>query len=76
MGATGLPARPTLSRPRLGECTAALVARLEDGTELFIPGRYLMGAMPGDKVLLHRQEGEGDLDEGRVKPLPAKTMRC
>ncbi len=44
-------------------------ARLEDGTELFIPGRYLMGAMPGDKVLLHRQEGEGDLDEGRVQAI-------
>ena len=41
-------------------------ARLEDGTEIFIPGRHLLGAMPSDRVMLRRRSGEGDLDEGQV----------
>lgn len=41
-------------------------ARTLEGDEIFIPGRYLMGAMPGDKVLIKRRKRDGTLDEGQV----------
>lgn len=34
--------------------------------DLFIPGRFLMGAMPGDKVMVIKTQSEGSSDEGRV----------
>ena len=35
-------------------------------SDVFIPGKYLMGAMPGDQVLLRVQDSEGTLKEGQV----------
>ncbi len=34
--------------------------------EVFIPGKYLKGAMPGDKVEVHVNKGEDGRDDGRV----------
>lgn len=41
-------------------------AKLSDGQEVFIRGKKLGGAMPGDGVLLSVRQGEGDLPEGSV----------
>lgn len=50
----------------------------EDGTgDIFIPGRFLMGAMPGDRVLVEkfdRPRVEGS-DEGQVVAIIAKHNR-
>lgn len=40
--------------------------RREDGTEVFIPGKFLMGAMPGDTVTARLLPQRGDLPEGEV----------
>lgn len=34
--------------------------------DIFIPGRALQGAMPGDTVLIRKTQGRGDLPEGEV----------
>jgi ribonuclease R len=41
-------------------------------TEYFIPGKFLMGALPGDQVLLKRIPGRGESPEGEVVKLTAK----
>lgn len=41
-------------------------AKLEDESEVFVPGRFLMGALPGDKVLLATQKSDGKSPEGQV----------
>lgn len=38
----------------------------ESGEEIFIPGRYLMGAMPGDRVMVTTSLGSGNLSEGMI----------
>lgn len=39
-----------------------------DGAErdVFVPGRQLMGAMPGDRVMLRVKKSDGELDAGEV----------
>lgn len=34
--------------------------------DLFVPGHALMGAMPGDRVLIKKKRGKGELDEAAV----------
>ena len=34
--------------------------------DVFIPGRYLMGALPGDRVKISVRQGRGNLKEGEV----------
>ena len=41
-------------------------ARREDGVEIFIPGKYLCGAMPGDTVICRLIPSRGDSPEGEV----------
>lgn len=42
-------------------------ARVEGATEdIFIPGKWLMGTMPGDKVMVRVKKSSGALDEGEV----------
>ncbi|WRS28173.1 ribonuclease R [Oscillospiraceae bacterium MB08-C2-2] len=38
----------------------------EQNGDVFIPGRYLKQALPGDKVLIRVSRGRGDLPEGQV----------
>ena len=38
----------------------------EAQADVFIPGRYLMGALPGDRVKITVRPGKGDLLEGEV----------
>lgn len=38
----------------------------EAGEDVFIPGRYLMGALPGDRVKISVRQGRGNLKEGEV----------
>ena len=40
--------------------------RREDGVEVFIPGKFLMGAMPGDTVICRLIEARGESPEGEV----------
>lgn len=40
--------------------------RREDGAEIFIPGKYLRGAMPGDTVVCRLIPARGDSPEGEV----------
>lgn len=42
------------------------VREIDSGLELFIPGRMLMGALPGDRVLVARQPSSGELGEGKI----------
>lgn len=42
------------------------VKNVDTGEEIFIPGKRLMGAMPGDIVLVKLCESRGDLPEGEV----------
>lgn len=45
----------------------AFARKLEDGGEMFIPGRGLMGALPGDIVLAEPLPQQGELPEGTVQ---------
>lgn len=38
----------------------------EAEADVFIPGRYLMGALPGDRVKITVRQGKGNLQEGEV----------
>lgn len=38
----------------------------EDGSEVFVPGKFLMGAMPGDTVMAKLIPSRGELPEGEV----------
>ncbi len=40
--------------------------RREDGVEIFVPGKFLMGAMPGDTVICRLIPSRGDSPEGEV----------
>ncbi len=40
--------------------------RREDGAEIFIPGKFLLGAMPGDTVICRLIPSRGDSPEGEV----------
>ena len=46
--------------------TFAFVANVETNEEIFVPGRFLKGAMPDDIVLLKTYEGRGESLEGEV----------
>lgn len=39
---------------------------LKDGTEIFVPGKYFMGAMPGDVVLVSPIQSRGESPEGEI----------
>lgn len=41
-------------------------AMTDDGTEVFIPGKYMLGAMPGDKVLVSYIESRSGSPEGEI----------
>ncbi len=41
-------------------------AKLEDESEIFIPGRFLRGSMPGDEVLVATKRSDGPSPEGQV----------
>ncbi len=38
----------------------------EEGTEYFVPGKFLMGSMPGDRVLARRLEARSESPEAEV----------
>lgn len=42
------------------------VGNPEDTTEYFVPGKFLLGSLPGDRVLLRRIPGRGESPEGEV----------
>lgn len=46
--------------------TYGFVRRKEDGVEIFIPGKYFMGAMPGDSVLVTPIPSKGASPEGEI----------
>lgn len=46
--------------------TFAFVANVETNEEIFVPGKFLKGAMPEDIVLLKTYEGRGESLEGEV----------
>ena len=46
--------------------TFAFVANVDTNEEIFVPGKFLKGAMPEDIVLLKTYEGRGDSLEGEV----------
>lgn len=43
-----------------------LSTRTKPKEDVFIPGRYLMGALPGDRVKISVRQGRGNLKEGEV----------
>ena len=57
------------------DCFPAVTVRLarsfgfiadEEGTEYFVPGKFLMGSMPGDRVLARRLEARSESPEAEV----------
>lgn len=57
----------------------------DGGDDIFVPGRFLMGSMPGDKVVLRlSKDRSGELGEGEViriteennKPFAGTITRC
>ena len=66
------------------ELTKATIARLnktygfatndDTGEEIFIVGKYLRGAMPGDKVLVRTFKGEGNCIEGEVMQITQENF--
>lgn len=46
--------------------TFGFIESEEDGTEYFIPGKFFIGALPGDEVLFSQIESRGDLPEGQI----------
>lgn len=44
----------------------------EDGSEIFVPGKFLMGAMPGDTVLAKLIPPKGELPEAEIKSITAE----
>lgn len=59
-----------------GQTAEAVVVKVTEGfgfvhpdeaeEDVFIPGRYLMGALPGDRVKISVRQGRGNLKEGEV----------
>lgn len=45
----------------------------ETGEEIFVPGKYLMGAMPGDSVNIAVSKGNGNLSEGKILTINDRT---
>ncbi|MEG2204347.1 MAG: VacB/RNase II family 3'-5' exoribonuclease, partial [Oscillospiraceae bacterium] len=59
--AAGRPAVIVKVKPRFG------FARIEgEARDVFVPGRRLMGSMPGDRVMVRISASDGMLDEGEV----------
>ena len=58
--------------------TFGFMKKCDDGTEIFVPGKFLCGAMPGDVVLARFIPSRSDSPEGEVidvlKPAPAKLI--
>ena len=60
-----------------GQTAEAVVVKVTEGfgfvhpdeaeEDVFIPGRYLMGALPGDRVKISVRQGRGNLKEGEVR---------
>ena len=48
---------------------------LEGDKDVFIPGRMLLGAMPGDMVLLRQKRSAGELPEGEVLKITTQADR-
>lgn len=46
--------------------TFGFIRREEDGADVFVPGKFLMGAMPGDTVMAKLTLKRGELLEGEV----------
>ncbi len=46
--------------------TYGFVKTIDDEIEIFIPGRFLKGAMPGDIVMVRQLEAQGESPEGEV----------
>ncbi len=64
----GVPARVVSVRERFG------FVRLDEAeTDLFVPGRQLMGAMPGDHVLVEIRTGRDGREEGRVTQITERN---
>lgn len=49
--------------------TYGFVKNVDTGEEIFVSGKLLMGAMPGDIVLVRTYEGKGASREGEVKEI-------
>ena len=45
----------------------------ETEEEIFVPGKYLMGAMPGDSVSISVSKGNGNLSEGKIIAINDRT---
>lgn len=45
----------------------------EEGTEYFVPGKFLMGSMPGDRVLARRLEARSESPEAEVLSILEET---
>lgn len=46
--------------------TFGFARKIDDGSEIFIPGKFLMGAMPGDTVLVSLIQSRSGSPEGEV----------
>lgn len=46
--------------------TFGFIERLDDGTEIFIPGKYMLGSLPGDIVIARLITARRDRPEGEV----------
>lgn len=62
-----------INKKKLAKCTVArlnktygFVRSCETDEEIFIPGKHLKGAMPGDIVLVKTSKGSGNCTEGEV----------
>lgn len=53
--------------------TYGFAKKLEEEQEMFIPGRSLMGALPGDYVWIRPQQSRGELPEGEVMAIITKA---
>lgn len=53
--------------------TFGFAKKLEEDQEMFIPGRALMGALPGDYVWVRPQASRGELPEGEVAAIITKA---
>ena len=54
--------------------TFGFVSVLESGEEIFVAGKYLLGAMPGDIVKLRIFKGRNGLDEGEVMSISEENF--
>lgn len=54
--------------------TFGFVKRIDDETEIFVPGKFLKGAMPEDIVLMRVFESNGASPEGEVMSIVSEGM--